>query len=382
MTKKKKEKQNKFKEIYRRFKREIKLHEKSIEVIGSYAYKSDKKILKKLESILDKAKDKRLNLSVTDIEVLMEVYNEHPDQSFLFRKNTIVSIVSLLDDVFSSIFRDYYLQNPDKLSLENQSINYTELGHVSKINEAKNYLINKEIEAILIKQGIKSRFEILKNEMDVSIPDNNEHLLEVNKLIKTRNLIVHNSCCIDQEYSKKYGDEKLKKGDRIPLSEQYLKNTLSLVFYIGSYILQSVQLKQFSKKLESNDFILNDVMHELVKKENYTFLKEMYNFAKDSDLDDINKKMIVINFCIGLKKQGKSLSHIDKVLEQEDWSVEEPTIELCLSALKEDHDDFYSKLETLIKNKKISKRELLDWEIFSLYRRKTKFRKIVKKVIE
>ncbi|PCI30785.1 hypothetical protein COB52_00900, partial [Candidatus Kaiserbacteria bacterium] len=211
---------------------------------------------------------------------------------------------------------------------------------------------------------------------------NEDHLFELNKLIKTRNLIVHNSSRADKEYVRKYGIKKMKEGDNIPICKHYLKDSLSLIFYVGSYLLQATQINQTKEKLTTRDFVLNDVMHELVKKEKYTFLKELYNTANSIGLDDMNRKMMIINFCVGLKKQGKSKSHIEKVLIKEDWSVEDPNIALCLAALRDEDEEFYSRLRRLIKNGNLSDEDLVDWEVFSFYRKKTKFREIVKRVIK
>ncbi len=372
----------KFKGIYIQYKINIELHEKSVFVIGDYANKYDSSIKKRLNEIYEKIKTKKGKLTVLDLNTLEKYLEMHPQQESLFAKNTIVSIVSLMDNVFSSIFRYYYSNNPERLSIENKSITYAELNEVAKIEDAKTYLLDKEIEKILLNEGIKDRFRILKEDMGITLPDNKEHLDELNKLIKTRNLIVHNSCCADQEYIKKYGSKGMEKGSHIPLNKQYLLDSLALVFYIGGFILQSVQIKYADKKLDDRDFILNDLIHELVKKEKFTYIKELYNASKIFTLTDMTKKMIVINFCIGAKKQGRSKQHIDQILEKEDWSVEDDDLSLYLYALKDQHNMFYSHLKKLIKNNQIRKRELLEWEIFTFYRKKAKFREIIKKVIK
>jgi len=372
----------KFRAIYDRYERTIELHEISISVIGNYAKKYDYSITKKIIEIIKKIDTKNGKLTALDLSALAENLDKHPQQELLFLKNTIVSIVSLMDNMFSLIFRYYYSKNPDKLSIDNKSITYLELDQVEKIDDAKTYLLDKEIETILLNEGIRNRFKILKEEMGIILPNNQEHLQELDKLIKTRNLIVHNSCNADQEYIKKYSTESLKKGNEIPLDREYVLNSLALAFYVGGFILQSTQIKYTDKKLNSSDFILNDLIHELVKKEKYTYLKEIYNVSQELALDDSTKKMIVINFCIGAKKQKKSKEHIEKILIKEDWSMADDYISLCLYALRDKHELFYSQLKKLIKDKRITGKKILEWQIFTLYRKKAKFREIIKKVIK
>ena len=97
-------------------------------------------------------------------------------------------------------------------------------------------------------------------------------------------------------------------------------------------------------------------------------------------MDEINKKLIVVNFCIGLKKQGKETEHIKKVLDLEDWSLGKDEFEMCKNALLENHKNFYIQLEKLIKNKIITREELDDWTIFDFYREEPKFKALSKNI--
>jgi len=368
--------------IYLELKDQIEAHEKSVEVVGKYAEDYDNKIIKKLETVLKKLSKKGSKLTRSDLDLLTENLKEKPRQGLIFKKNSIVSMVSILDDMFSSILRHYYSQNHQKLSVESKSISFAELDEITKIEDAKNHILTKEIDQILLNEGVKNRFQILQTEMGIRLPKNQDHIKEINKLIKTRNLVVHNSCKADKEYVSNYGEGKIKIGDQLRFTNKNLEDSLALILFMGGYILQLCQLKHKSRQIESRDFILNDVIHLLVKKNNFAYLREIYDLSKNIKLNDSNKKVIVINYCIGQVKQGKKKKHILEILNKEDWSDISPEVKLCLLALKEEHKEFYTLLKKMIKDGIIGKLEILDWEIFTLYSKKPEFRDVVKNIIK
>lgn len=373
---------NPFKRIQRIFENNIFLREVSIKEVGRYAQKYDKKTLGKMKDALNKKLKNRkgkARLSNEDLKIIQETLKKHPAQSDLFTKNTLVSIVSTLDVLFVELFKFYYKKFPEKLSLENQTIRFKDLKNITKIEDAQNFLITREIETILVQEGIASRLNTLSHSMGFDISPIDKSLADVKKLVKIRNLIVHNDGIADSEYNHKYGDKENKVGDKIRLSHKYLTDSLYLVYFLGTYILQGAQL-HFSEKIESREFLLNNVLHELIKNGQHGFSRHVYDFALNNKIDSLNKKLITINYCIGLKKQGKTVEHIQKVLNLEDWSIKKEDFEMCKAALLEKHADFYFNLERLIKDKKITKNEIDDWIVFHFYKNKPRFKSLVKKI--
>ena len=121
-------------------------------------------------------------------------------------------------------------------------------------------------------------------------------------------------------------------------------------------------------------------MHYLVEIERYDLLRPIYDFALiEGNLNDVNKRMIIINYCIALKKQGKPLEHIEKVLEVEDWTSTSDDFEMALNALRGNDKGFYELLNKSIQSKAIGLYELQTWEIFGFYRKKSQFKNLLEK---
>ena len=371
---------NVFKKIHQIFESNIFLQEVSIKEIGGHAQDYDKNTLKKMNEIFEKKskfKKRKIKISVDEFKVIQETFKKHPAQSYLFSKNTIVSMVSTLDMLFVELFKFYYKKFPEKLSLDNQSISFKALKNITKIEDAQNFLITREIEAILINEGITKRLGRLNAEGKLNAID--EQLKDINKLVKIRNLIVHNGGSVDNEYVQMYGDDKINVGEKIKLSQKYLSDSLTLVYFVGTYILQDAQLN-FSESREPREFLLNNLLHTLVKNDQHSFSRPIYNFALNNKIDNLNRKYIIINYCISLKKQGKSTEHIQKVLNLEDWSIKSEDFEMCKAVLLDKHDDFYEFLNESIKSKKVTKNEIDEWMIFCFYKDKPKFKSLVKKL--
>lgn len=371
-----------FKKIQNIFENNIFLHEVSIKEIGGHAKNYDRENIEELLKILKNLKiNKKTKFSKDDLKVFLSVSKKHPAQGYLFSKNTLVSMVSTLDILFIKLFEFYYKKFPEKLSLENQTISFKDLKNINKIEDAQNFLISREIESLLIQKGLTDRLNILNKEMGLDIKTIDNEVFEIKKLIKIRNLIVHNEGLVDGEYVKRFGEEKVKVGDYIKLSDKYLTDSLYLIYFVGTYILQDAQL-HFSEGVGPDDFLLNNLLHTLIKNQQYGFIRPIYDFALNNKIGDLNKKLIIINYCIGLKKQGKSVDHIKKVLNQEDWSVDREDFEMCKSALVDDHKSFYLYLGKIIKNNKISTAEIDDWAIFKFYKEQSKFKNMIKNIPE
>lgn len=369
------------------FSSNLELQEVSIDAIGTHAFKYDRdvssKLDKRLEELIRKVPNKKKGvvLSGSDLDYLLELTKKHPKQGQLFAKNTLVSIVSTLDNLFGKIFEQYYTENPEKLSLENKTISYSDLINLTDIASAQKFLIRREVEGVLFK-GFKERINLLKSQLEIDIPGGEKSLTALKKLIKIRNLIVHNEGRADKDFLDNFSEEEIKEGVQIKITQEYLKDSLVLVYFVGSFILQDVQIKLAKEKIHSGEYILNEVIHLLVKKGQHEFLKSIYEYAVAGKLDDVNRKMVVINYCIAAKKSGKNVDHINKILDKEDWSSTEnsPEFACVLFALRGNDQEFYAQLHKALKSKTLGKEELKQWEIFSFYRKKAEFKKIENKV--
>lgn len=373
-----------FHKLYKFTERNLGLVKISLNTVGTSAEKYDKKYLKQREDLFKRISSKS-SITERDIFELIELNEKHPAQLMLFTRNTITSIVNIIDSVFAEILKFYYKTNPEKISGENKSISIKDLETLDNLKEAKEFLVNREIDKLLLHKGIQERLKEFRD-IGLMIPTKTDHIHELNKLIKIRNLVVHNACQVDKDFEKKYATKDEKVGDSIELTKEYLAESLSVALYFCGVLIQSAQIELVKDKKDDNEHFLHDVTHKLLKEEKYQYLDEIYKlvFVDEMNIDDINKKIITINYCIGLKKQNKTQNRIDKELDKQDWtSVQDETdLQMCLHALKGEDKKFYDTLDILIERKKISQTELLDWEIFKLYSRKKKYREIVKKQIK
>jgi len=375
-------KKDPIKRIQKIFENNIFLHEVSVKEIGKHAKGYDQNILKELEETLKnkvEKQKKKVKITSEEFKLIINIFKKHPTQNVLFSKNTLASLVSTLDVLFAKLFELYYRKHPEKLSLDNQSISFSDLKKITSVQEAQDFLISREIESLLFKKGLTERLVVLSSEIGVDVKPIESHIFNVRKLIKIRNLIVHNEGLIDTDYISKFKtkDKELKVGDHIKISHEYLIESLYLIYFFGTYILQEVQL-HLSENIESHDFLLNNLLHTLIKNSQFEYIKPIYNFSQNHKMDEINKKLIVLNFCIGQKKQGKDVDHIKKILVLEDWTLEKPEFEMCKNALLNNHKDFYNLLEKLILSKDITKNDIEEWIIFDFYKKEPRFKKLIK----
>lgn len=366
-----------FRSCYLDLRNDIELRKVAINEMGRFAEEYDKKHIDNWKKLIKKL-DKKKNFSEGDIIDLTEMRQKHPRQSSLFKRNMIVSIVTVIDECFSEIIYHYYFNHKSKLPLDTLKISFKQLDKFSNIDEIKHHMLDLEINNILTKEGVRDRLKLFKSELNIDVPEDTNHIKEFHKLIKLRNLIVHKACFADKEYVKKYGDGTLKEGERIDINTEYLHDALDIAYFICGYILQSAQISMHQNHLKEGDNFLNLLTHEFLVNKRYSYIDEIYEKSLGMKIDESNKKMIAINYCVALKLRKKSKKSIEKVLSLYDWSAVDETYKLAMHALRDEDKLFYEKLQVEIKNKNIGVRELRSWAIFGLYNKKKKYREIIK----
>lgn len=369
--------------LFNIFEDNIALHEVSIDTLGKYAENYDKRVIETMIAKIEASKlKKRKRISTgelyEELAQFMDFVEKRPRQAKLFAKNTLVSIISTFEHLLADLLRVYFTTFTDRLSLDNKSMSYEELKDLGSIEDAKRHLIEREVQLLLISEGLKEKIKRITSELGQNaIPQ--DYFARLSKIIKIRNLIVHNEGKADKDYVKRFGDGKIQEGDILPVSKDELTQALSLVYFLGSILIQDTQINFSKGEQEGYGYVLNSAIHRMVKKRDFDHIRHAFDYAKSSKMGDVNKKRIVINYCIALKQQERSLNNIEKVLNTEDWSTArgDKKFKMVLHAIRDEHALFYQELETLTKHDQIDLLSLDTWAIFDFYKRQKRFKALV-----
>ncbi len=356
--------------LYVVFKNNINLLTSSINTVGKFASDYDTSMQNEERNLLRRLKTKTVTKG--DLDNLIALSKQYPEQSNLFKRSTVVALVATIDEVFSEVLYHYYKNHVDKLELNDKKISYRELSKYSSIEEIKSSLIDNAIDLIL-RKSIKERLAILKK-IGVFFPQDSQSIQELTKLLKIRNLIVHNASCVDKDYLKSYGDGVIKRGDELQISNEYLLSAITCSFYVCGLVLHCAQIAFHSKHLKEDNYFIQNITHILVGKNRFEYVKEIYDSMEQLKITEIKKKSVVISYCVSLRKQNKKIKSIRKIIDKYTWSSSD---EILTSGVLDNKVLFYKKLEEVVNERKISIRQLMTWQVFMLFKNEEAFLKIV-----
>jgi hypothetical protein len=141
------------------------------------------------------------------------------------------------------------------------------------LEEAREYLIEKEVESVLRESHLK-QFKWLETKLSFSLRKDLPSFNDFIEITERRNLFVHCNG-VARQYIDVCKENEVKKIDKVKIGQQliasleYLKKCYMVLFEIGVKIGQVVWRKLWPNNLEDADIHLNNVCYALLIKGHY-----------------------------------------------------------------------------------------------------------------
>ena len=128
-------------------------------------------------------------------------------------RNFIVSILSQFDTYIGQLMKCVYRIKPDLIENSERQLSYAQLRNFSKIEDARNYIIEKEIETLL-RESHSEQFRWFEKKLNIKLTQDLPIWKDFIELTQRRNLFVHNDGKVSSQYlnvCKKHGVDIKKK---------------------------------------------------------------------------------------------------------------------------------------------------------------------------
>ncbi|AUN22265.1 hypothetical protein RSJ22_12795 [Clostridium botulinum] len=307
----------------------------------------------KLSNILDTVK-----ISVNKVDILY--------------KSALMSLVVYLESMFAELFRISFSRYPDSI-VNKKTLSFEEIKKIGSLDEALNYLIEKEIENMMYKgfddwcKYFKDKHSMKMNYLDSDKGD----LIEI---ICRRNLFVHNGGVVNSIYISKVNSNQrigIEKGTKLRVNSEYVNEAIDVVYRVGCLIILDVWKKSSKDVNNAADYIL-DTGYSFMKKEKWKTSGEIYKLIIHEKKVDFKTKLIAkINYWQSIKWQGM-YSTIEEDINNEDFSAYSSEFQLCLLAIKDEMDKFFLLLPSVCPSN-IDFEELKTWPIFKNVRKDNRY---------
>ncbi|EDT16303.1 hypothetical protein M3X99_04115 [Clostridium perfringens] len=296
-------------------------------------------------------------------------------QDRILYSGTLMLLVVYFEEMISKMLLTDLLKYP-RIKIEENSITFEELKDLGSIDEAKKYLIEKEVN-IIMKENCDYWFnEHIKKLLKLKLNNYHKNKAKFNEIMARRNLLVHNEGCVNKYYLNRVGKDNIysvKVGDKLKVDNVYIKEALETFEEVGIGVLVELYLKE---PISDNDIIdlFEYTTDNYLFKDKYKIALVIYELLLDSKkIKGELKKYCELNYWQCHKWLGTTNDKV-KELEKEDYSIYDVSLKLGGFALQERYDEFY---ETFNKQTCITLEDLKEWPVFKLMRKDDRFIKMI-----
>lgn len=386
---KKKKEQLDFEKIHSSFTTNTESLEAFVNNVAPIAKKHDKATREKLDKFtkgifkifglpkgkIDKRKRKQVVEGVTEdqgnqiIQLVADLPRLTVPQAELLYRSSFVMLVSYFDFLLSDLVHYFYRKYPESLSGRDLPLTLSELKLLGGVDEALDFVINKEAESVLYDSLEKQKL-YLKNILKI---DTKDSIINWNRLIEAierRHIIVHNDCKINRRYLMKVDPSQipektkdLKEGTRVWITERYFRSVFEEICVSGLVLLQCCWRKWEKDDTANADHRLVLDIYDTLVKEDWMCAERLGLFSKGCVVTDQACRLVLdVNYCQSLKWQGKE-DELQEELKKFDISALSPKFALTVYALRSDHAGFYRNVENAIRVDKMSKEDFMKWPL-------------------
>lgn len=303
----------------------------------------------------------------------------------LIPRNFLVSYVSEFDCFLGSLLRVIYASKPELLNDSARQITYADLLAFDSLEDAKEQVLEKEIESILRKSH-SDHFSILESKFDIKLRKGLDIWSEFIEITERRNLFVHANGVVSGQYikvCKQHGCDvsDVSVGDRLTVDGEYLLRAYKVIYEISVKLAHVLWRKLFPSERETADNNLNNVGFNLISKNKNSLAADLLEFATSlpKHHNETIKRMMVINLAQAyLRSDQKDKSQ--RVLNKFDWSATGYEFKLAVAVLNDEHENAAKLLKTVVVAGDLTEEEVVEWPLFKEFRKTDEFLYVFKEL--
>lgn len=308
----------------------------------------------------------------------------------LIQRNFIVSLVSQFDAYVGSLIRKILLIKPELLNGSERNLTFSKLSEYSSIDEAKEYIIEKEIESVL-RDNHYNQFKWLENKLTMTLTKDLPSLCDFIEITERRNLFVHSNGIVSSQYlsvcdKHKYQfDTIVTTGQELSVDEKYFAKAYRILFEIGTKLSQVIWRKLLPNDLENADSSLNDIIYRLLQRREYKLAINLSEFATNilkKHSSQEFKLVFNVNKAQSYKWEGQD-EICSKMMKSMDWSAMSDKFKLSKAVLLDDYETVYKLMKKIGKDEdELPQEGYKEWPLFNKIRQESKFKEIFKEIYE
>lgn len=298
----------------------------------------------------------------------------------LVPRSFLVALVSEFDSLLGRLLRTLFLRKPSVLAGSERALTISDLSGFGSIDEARDFLLRKEIEAV-IRKSHPDQFSWLEKTFSIRLRKGLPAWQVFVELTERRNLFVHCDGIVSAQYlrvcreNKVNLDPDLQVGDQLSVPTAYFAAAHACLYEIGVKLVHVLWRKLFPDERKAADNDLNENVYNLLVHGECSMAATILDFAcvtLKKHSSELHRRMFIVNRAQAYKWLGDE-DTCRSILEGEDWTACDRTFGLCASVLRENFQAACEEMKRLGPHGGITEAQFDDWPVFREFRQTTEF---------
>ncbi len=306
----------------------------------------------------------------------------------IMQRNFIVSLVSQFDAYLGSLIRKIFIIKPELLNSSEKNLSFAKLSEFESIDEAKEHIIEKEIESVL-RESHSTQFKWLENKLGIPLNKDLPSWQNFIEITERRNLFVHSNGIVSSQYISNCTKHEVEfntivsTGQILEVNEKYIKLAYCCLYEIGVKLSQVIWRKLLPDSIEEADSSLNSIIYNLLQKKEYKLAINLSDFAttilKKHSSQEF-KLVFAVNKAQSYKWDGQS-EICSKMMNSMDWSAMSDKFKLAKAVLVDDFDNAYKIMRKIGKDEEeMEQFGYQEWPLFQEIREEDQFKEVYKEI--
>jgi hypothetical protein len=299
-------------------------------------------------------------------------------------RSLFIGVFSEYDAFIGSLSKVIYEQKPALFRSIRREIALSDLLEFDSIKAVMLGMLEREIDAFR-RESYVEQFSALERNFGIGTLRAFSEWPSFVEMSQRRNLMTHNDGRVSQQYMvicEREGfkfDKRPAIGDRLDLDRKYLNDTLFVIRKVGFMLAHTLWRKLFPDEADVANDALNQAIYELLVRKRWRSASQFGLFALQdniaSGMNDITKRIVLINTAIGLK-QSENGEQAIRLLDSEDWSASIREFKLANAILRERYAEAADIMRNIGKAGEIVKQLAYhDWPLFGAFRARKEFQR-------
>lgn len=302
-------------------------------------------------------------------------------------RSFLVALVSQFDAYLGSLLQSLYYLKPELLEGSDFKLSFGELSTFGNLENARRYVVEKEIETLLRKSHIE-QFDALERKFGIKLRVDLPIWSTFVEITERRNLCVHTGAVVSTQYINNCTQEgvdvgKVEPGQQLDVDGKYFYDACKAIYEIGVKLGQVLWRKVLPNQIDQADQALLSLTFALLGEERYRIADVLLSFADTTlhkhHVNEWYRLAFRINRALAAYLQ-KNKTASDSILAAQDWSAAANEFRLAVDVLREQFKNAATMMRKIGPSSFPHKSDYLHWPLFAEFRKTPEFESVFKEL--